>query len=98
MGTVDKQGVMAIQKLLVSSVAQTDTQAKLRRGFIGAMLPRFTAFLITLATLVISPNASAEQRLVELMFARDVVNREPIGPFEHGAYCEREAEPTDQYL
>ncbi len=94
MGTVDKQGVMTTQELLVSSVAQSDSLAKLRKGIIRAMLPRLTACLITLATLAISSNAPAEQRLVELMFARDVVNREPVGPFEHGAYCEREAEPT----
>ncbi len=30
MGTVDKQGVMATQELLVSSVAQSDSLAKLR--------------------------------------------------------------------
>ena len=58
------------------------------------MLPYFTACLITLATLAISSIGSAEQRLVEVMFARDVVNREPVGPFEPGAYCESEAEPT----
>ncbi len=64
------------------------------QGFIGRMLPQFTACLIALSTLAISSNASPEQRLVEVMFARDIVNREPVDPFEPGAYCEKEAEPT----
>jgi len=48
MGTVDKQGVVTMQELLVSSLAQSDALAKLRKGFIGLMLPYFTACLITL--------------------------------------------------
>ena len=47
-----------------------------------------------MATIAISANASAKQKLVEVMFARDVVNREPVGPFEPGAFCEKEAEPS----
>ncbi|MFQ5850926.1 MAG: DUF2914 domain-containing protein [Candidatus Binatia bacterium] len=58
------------------------------------MLPYFTAWLVTLITLATPSNTSAEQRLVEVMFARDVVNAEPVRPFEPGAYCEREPEPT----
>ena len=94
MGTVDKQGVVTMQELLVSSLAQSDALAKLRKGFIGLMLPHFTACLITLATLTISSYASAEQKLIDLLFARDVVNNETVGPFEPGAYCEKEAEPS----
>jgi hypothetical protein len=94
MANLEKRRTVALQKLLVSSGAQTDSLTKLRKGIIRAMLPRFIACLITLATLAISSNAPAEQRLVELMFARDVVNREPVDPFEHGAYCEMKAEPT----
>jgi hypothetical protein len=94
MGTVDKQGMVTMQELLVSSLAQTDALVKLRKGFIGLMLPHFTACLITLATLTISSYASAEQKLVDLLFARDVVNSETVGPFEPGAYCEKEPEPS----
>ncbi len=94
MGTLDKQGVVTMQELLVSSLATADALAKLRKGFIGLILPHLTVCLITLAALAISSTASAEQRMVELLFARDVIDREPVGPFEPGAYCEREAEPT----
>ena len=58
------------------------------------MLPRFTACLIALAILATSSYGFAEQKLVDLLFARDVVNREPVAPFEPGAYCEKEAEPS----
>ncbi len=44
-----------------------------------------------MATLSISFEASAEQRKVDVMFARDVVNREPVGVFEPGAHCDKEA-------
>jgi len=44
-----------------------------------------------MVTLGISVKASAEQRLVDVMFARDVVNREPVGVFEPGAHCDKEA-------
>jgi len=37
MGTVDKKGVVTMQELLVSSLAQSDALAKLRKGFIGLM-------------------------------------------------------------
>jgi len=94
MGTVDKQGAVTMQELLVSSLAQSDALAKLRKGFIGLMLPYFTACLITLATLTISSYASAEQKLIDLLFARAVVNNDTGGPFEPGAYCEKEAEPS----
>jgi len=39
MGTVDKQGVVTMQELLVSSLATADTLVKLRKGFTGHMLP-----------------------------------------------------------
>jgi hypothetical protein len=94
MATVDKQGVVTMQELLVSSLTTADALAKLRMGFIGLILLHLTVCLITLAALAISSTASAEQRMVELLFARDVIDREPVGPFEPGAYCEREAEPT----
>ncbi len=43
------------------------------------MVPYLTACLIAMVTLANSFKASAEQRLVDVMFARDVVNREPVG-------------------
>ncbi len=55
------------------------------------MVPYLTACLITMVTLSISFKASAEQRKVDVMFARDVVNREPVGVFEPGAHCDKEA-------
>ena len=50
--------------------------------------------LVVLLSLVISPQVFAEPRMVELMFARNVVLREPVEPFKPGAYCEAEAEPA----
>jgi len=58
------------------------------------MLPRFTACLITFAILATSSYGLAEQKLVDVLFARDVVNREPVAPFKPGAYCEKEAESS----
>lgn len=58
------------------------------------MLPRFTVCLITLAILATSSYGFAEQKLVDVLFARDVVGSEPVAPFEPGAYCEKEAEPS----
>ena len=58
------------------------------------MLPRFTACLITLVILATSSYGFAEQKLVDVLFARDVGDREPVAPFEPGAYCEKEAEPS----
>ncbi|MFQ5917932.1 MAG: DUF2914 domain-containing protein [Candidatus Binatia bacterium] len=60
------------------------------------MVPYLTACLIAMVTLGISFKASAEQRLVDVMFARDVVNREPVGVFEPGAYCDKEADSSRQ--
>jgi len=54
------------------------------------MIPYLTACLITMVTLAISFKASAEQRKVDVMFARDVVNREPVGVLEPGAHCDKE--------
>ncbi|MEE8113427.1 MAG: hypothetical protein V3T23_03640, partial [Nitrososphaerales archaeon] len=81
MAIVAKQGVVTMQELVVSSLATADALVKLRKDFIGLILPYFTACLITLATLTISSYASAEQKLVDLLFARDVVNSETVGPF-----------------
>ena len=56
---------------------------------------RHIAFsLIVLVTLVMSNEVFAEPKMVELMFARDVVMREPVRPFKPGAYCEHETEPA----
>ncbi len=49
-----------------------------------------------MATLSISFTASAEQRLVDVMFAPDVVNREPVGVFEPGAHCDKGADFSRQ--
>ncbi|MFQ5851820.1 MAG: DUF2914 domain-containing protein [Candidatus Binatia bacterium] len=54
----------------------------------------FMPSLIVLVALVSSPSASAEQKLIDVVFARDVVNREPVRPFEPPAYCEKEAGPS----
>ncbi len=94
MGTADKQGVVTMQELVVSSLATADALAKPRKGFTGHMLPHFTACLITLAAITISSYAFAEQKLVDLLFARDVVNSETVAPFEPGAYCEKKPEPS----
>ncbi len=58
------------------------------------MFRHFTVRLIILVILIIPSKAFADPRMVELMFARDVVLREPVSPFKPGAYCEREAEPA----
>ena len=65
-----------------------------RTNSFASMLRRFTVSLTIILTLFISSKALAEPRMVELMFARDVVLREPVRPFKPGAYCEREAEPS----
>lgn len=61
------------------------------------MPKRFTICLITLVTLAplaFPSPAAADPRLLELMFARDVVLREPVGPFFPGAHCEGNLEPS----
>ncbi len=45
-----------------------------------------------MVTLGISFKASAEQRLDDVMFARDVVNREPFGVFEPDAHYGKKAD------
>ncbi len=60
------------------------------------MVPYLTACLITMVTLAIAFKVSAEQKLVDVMFARDVVNREPVGVFEPGAHCDKEADSSRQ--
>jgi len=51
------------------------------------MLRAFIISLIVLATLVGFPSSSAGQEMIDVIFARDVVNREPVDPFQPGAYC-----------
>lgn len=49
---------------------------------------------VSLLSFLILPNpfdVSGEQRLVELMFAPDVINRGPVEPFQPGGYCEKES-------
>jgi len=60
------------------------------------MVPYLTACLITMVILAISFKASAEQRKVDVMFARDVVNREPVGVFEASAHCDKEGDFSRQ--
>jgi len=55
------------------------------------MVPYLTACLITIVTLSFSFKAFSEQRRDDVMFARDVVNSEPVGVFEPGAHCDKEA-------
>ncbi|NIO07619.1 MAG: DUF2914 domain-containing protein [Deltaproteobacteria bacterium] len=56
---------------------------------------RYFAFsLVLLLTVIVSQKVFAEPTMVELMFARDVVLREPVRPFKPGAYCESEPEPA----
>ena len=51
-------------------------------------MPRlFIISLIFLATLVGFPSQSSGQEMVDVIFARDVVNREPVEPFQPGAHC-----------
>ena len=58
-------------------------------------MPRFLIISIfVLATLAGSPRASAGQEIVDIIFARDVVNREPVAPYEPGAYCGGEGTPS----
>ncbi len=58
-------------------------------------MPRwFIISLIVLATLVGYPTNSAGQEMIDVIFARDVVNREPIDPFQPGAYCGPESAPS----
>ena len=49
-----------------------------------------------MVTLSISFKASAEQRKVDVMFARDVVNREAVGVFEPGAHCDKKGDFSRQ--
>ncbi len=56
------------------------------------MVPYLTVCLIAMVTLAISFKASAEQRLVDVMFARDVVIREAVGVCEPGVYCDKETD------
>lgn len=58
------------------------------------MYRHFAFSLTVLVILVISHDVFAEPKMVELMFARDVVSKEPVRPFKPGAYCEPEAEPA----
>jgi len=58
-------------------------------------MPRsFIISLIVLAILVGFPSHSAGQEMIDVIFARDVVNREPVEPFQPGAYCGPETAPS----
>jgi len=58
-------------------------------------MPRFLLVsLIVVAALVGLPKVSSGQEIVDIIFARDVMNREPVGPFEPGAYCGSQSDPT----
>ncbi len=59
-------------------------------------MPRsFIISLIILATLVGFPSHSSGQEMVDMIFARDVVNREPVEPFQPGAYCGSGSVPSE---
>ncbi len=58
-------------------------------------MPRsFIVWLILLATSVGFPSSSAGQEMVDAIFARDVVNREPVKPFQPGVYCGSGSAPS----
>ena len=52
--------------------------------------------LIVLATLVAFPTLSSGQEIVDIIFARDVSDREPVAPFQPGTYCGNKSQPGGQ--
>ena len=59
-------------------------------------MPRFIiVFLIVFMALVGLPSISSGQEIVDIIFARDVENREPVAPFEPGAHCGGATEPSE---
>ena len=58
-------------------------------------MPRiFIVTLVFLVSLVGFPTNSAGQEMVDVIFARDVVDREPVDPFQPGAYCGSQTAPS----
>ena len=49
---------------------------------------------VMLAVVLGGTEIVAAQKVVEVFLARDVVDREPVRPFEPGAYCELGERPT----
>ena len=52
--------------------------------------------LIVFATLIGFPALSSGQEIVDIIFARDVSDKEPVAPFEPGAYCGNQSQPGGQ--
>ncbi len=50
--------------------------------------------VIVFAALVGFPTLSSGQEIVDIIFARDVEDREPVAPFEPGAHCGEPTEPS----
>jgi len=58
-------------------------------------MPRsFIVSLIVFATLLAFPAVSVGQEIVDIIFARDVENMEPIAPFQPGTYCGEQAQTS----
>ena len=58
------------------------------------MSRRLMVILTWLITLVAFNYAFADQKMIELIFSRDVADRNPVDPFEPVATCEEGAEPS----
>jgi len=58
------------------------------------MLRCIKILFIVLAILAPPRGSSADPTMLEVMFARNIVLREPVDPFPPGAYCSNRAEPT----
>lgn len=54
----------------------------------------FSAMLLA-GSLAVPGTAFAQPKLTEVVFARDVANREPVEPFQPGAYCAKDASPPE---
>jgi hypothetical protein len=52
--------------------------------------------LLVFTTLVAFPALSSGQEIVDIIFARDVSNREPVAPFQPGTYCSNKSQPSGQ--
>lgn len=49
---------------------------------------------IFIASLFVPARALTQQTLTEVVLARDVAQSEPVKPFEPGAHCEKQSEPS----
>ena len=58
------------------------------------MLKPFILALLVLVSLVGFRSASVAQEVVDSIIARDVVDMNPVNPFEPGVTCENGAEPS----